>query len=134
MPVLAECSEALADGVRDLRGLWRSTTPGFDHVERIEQCGNRTVVTAGGVIHDFFTDGTVANGSRDIEPPSCVNTWVSIEWEDGVMKFHPFGLPYTIVTREKHNDQVVWYYPRLGEVRMERICEVPEQHRTRTSS
>lgn len=134
MPVLAHCSEPLDEGVADLRGLWRSISPGFDHVERIEQCGNRSVVTAAGVIHDFITDGSVANGSRDIERPTCMNTWVSIEWEDGVMKFHPFGLPYTIVTRQREGDQLVWYYPVIGEVRMERICEVPESFRLRRRS
>lgn len=134
MPILANCREPLAEGVVDLRGLWRSTAPpGFDHVERIEQCGNRTVVTAGGIIHDFFTDGTLANGSRDIEPPSCINTWVAIDWEDEVMEFHPFGLPYTIVTRQLHNDQLVWNYPRIGEVRMDRICQVPPAHATRSA-
>ncbi len=135
MPVLANCTEPLATGVVDIRGLWRSTSPaGFDHVERIEQCGNRAVVTAGGIIHDFITDGTLANGSRDIEPPSCANTWVAIDWEDGVMKFHPFGLPYTIVTRELQSAQLVWNYPRIGEVRMERICEIPPTHATRSAS
>lgn len=127
MPVLAECREPLAPGVRDLRGLWRSVSPeGFDHVERIEQCGNRTVVTAGGIIHDFFTDGTLANGSRDIEPPSCMNTWVAIEWRDGVLSFRPFGLPFTIVTRERRDERLFWHYPKFGEVQMERICSVPE--------
>jgi hypothetical protein len=129
MPVLANCREPLAPGVVDLRGLWRSVSQGFDHVERIEQCGNRTVVTSSGIIHDFYTDGTVANGSRDIEPPSCMNTWVSIEWEDEVMQFHPFGLPYVIVTRERQGEQLVWHYPRVGEVRMERICKVPPAQR-----
>ena len=129
MPVLADCTEPLADGVADLRGLWRSTWPaGFDHVERIEQCGNRTVVTSAGVIHDFITDGTLANGSRDIEPPSCMNTWVAIDWQDGVQKYHPFGLPFTIVTRERQGDTLVWHYPKFGEVRMERICKVPAAH------
>jgi hypothetical protein len=128
MPVLAECREPLAEGVVDLRGLWRSVTDGFEHVERIEQCGNRTVVTSSGIIHDFITDGTIAHGSRDIEPPSCMNTWVSIEWEDKVMKFHPFGLPLVIVTRERQGEQVVWHYPNYGEIRMERICAVPGQN------
>ena len=127
MPVLAACREPLAPGVVDLRGLWRSLTPGKSHVERVEQCGNRTVVVAGGVIHDFVTDGTLANGSRDIEPPSCLNTWVSIEWQNDVLKFHPFGLPYAIVTRRLDGDQLVWTYPGKGEVRMERICSVPDQ-------
>lgn len=132
MPVLANCTEPLANGVADLRGLWRSTSPAdLDHVERVEQCGNRTVVTAAGIIHDFIADGTVANGSRDIQPSGCMNTWVAIDWENGVQKYHPFGLPYTIVTRERQNEELVWHYPAIGEVRMERICAVPREHRTR---
>jgi len=131
LPILAACTEPLAPGVVDLRGLWRSVTEGVDHVERIEQCGNRTVITAAGIIHDFLTDGTLSNGSRDIEPPGCMNTWASIDWREDVMHFHPFGLPYTIVTREMQQDQLVWHYPRLGEVRMERICRIPEEHRHR---
>ena len=67
MPVLDGCTEPLAEGVVDLRGLWRGRAGDRDHVERIEQCGNRTVVTAAGIIHDFVTDGTLRNGSRDIE-------------------------------------------------------------------
>jgi hypothetical protein len=53
------------------------------------------------------------------------------EWEDEVMKFHPFGLPYAIVTRERDGKQVVWHYPRIGEVRMKRICVVPGPFRAR---
>ena len=71
MPVLADCGEPLAEGVVDMRGLWLAHTGWVGHVERIEQCGNRTVVTSSGVIHDFRTDGTLANGSRDIEPHSA---------------------------------------------------------------
>ena len=131
MPVLAECTEPLAEGVEDLRGLWRGIDGSRDHVERIEQCGNRTVVTTAGIIHDFHTDGTLKNGSRDIEPPRCINTWVAIEWEDGVMKFRPLDLPFVVVTRQMQNDQLVWSYPGERELRMNRICRVPETHRTR---
>jgi len=126
MPILASCSEPLAPDAVDMRGLWQAYTGLVGHVERIEQCGNRTVVTAGGVIHDFRTDGTLANGSRDIEPPLCINTFVSIDYRDGVMNFHPFGLPYTIVTRRMDGEELVWTYPRIeGEVRMRRICKLP---------
>jgi hypothetical protein len=84
------------------------------------------VVTSSGIIHDFRTDGTLANGSRDIEPPSCVNTFVSIDYRDGVMEFHPFGLPATIVTRRMDGDELLWTYPAIeGEVRMRRICRLP---------
>lgn len=129
MPILADCREPLAAGVVDLRGLWFAQDgPLPGHVERIEQCGDRTIVTAGGVIHDFRTDGTLARGSRDIEVPFCVNTWVSMEWVDEVLHFHPFGLPYTIVTRRREGDELVWTYPRFdGEIRMKRICRVPDR-------
>ena len=125
MPVLDDCTEPLAEGVVDIRGLWRGRAGDRDHVERIEQCGNRTVVTAAGIIHDFVTDGTLRNGSRDIEPPRCMNTWVAIEWHQGILQFRPFGLPFVLVTRELQDGDLVWNYPGVGEVRMERICRVP---------
>jgi hypothetical protein len=126
MPVLANCSEPLAPDAVDMRGLWQAASGLPGHIERIEQCGNRVVVTSSGVIHDFRTDGTLKNGSRDIEPPSCINTYVSIDYQDRVMSFHPFGLPFTIVTRRMEKDELVWSYPRIKEeVRMNRICYLP---------
>jgi len=134
-PVLASCTEPLAPGVADLRGLWQAHTGLVGHVERIEQCGDRTVVTAAGIIHDFRTDGTLANGSRDIEPPTCMNTFVSIDWDDGVMNFHPFGLPVTVVTRRMEGDELVWTYTAIeGEVRMKRICRLPADKIERSPS
>lgn len=130
MPVLAACTEPLADGVVDMRGLWLAETGAVGHVERIEQCGDRTVVTSSGIIHDFHTDGTLANGSRDIEPPRCMNTLVSIEFNDeGVMEFNPFGLPFTVVTRRMDGDTLVWTYPAIeGDTRMNRICKLPDRY------
>ena len=130
LPVLAGCTEPLADGVVDMRGLWLAETGAVGHMERIEQCGNRTVVTSSGIIHDFHTDGTLANGSRDIEPPRCINTLVSIAFNDeGVMEFSPFGLPVTIVTRRMDGDSLVWTYPAIdGDTRMKRICKLPDRY------
>lgn len=125
MPVLGTCTEPLAADASDLRGLWRSTDPARPHVERIEQCGDRVVVTTAGIIHDFRTDGTVANGSRDIEPPSCMNTWVAIEWREDVLAFRPFGGPVVAVTRRLDGGELLWTYPRQAPMRMERICRVP---------
>jgi len=46
------------------------------------------------------------------------------------MTFHPFGLPATIVKRWMEADELVWTYPAIeGEVRMRRICELPEEAR-----
>ncbi len=130
MPVLAECTEPLAPDVVDMRGLWLAETGVPGHVERIEQCGDRTVVTSTGIIHDFHTDGTLANGSRDIEPPRCMNTLVSIQFNsEGVMEFSPFGLPFTIVTRRMDGDTLVWTYPAVeGDVRMKRLCKLPDRY------
>jgi hypothetical protein len=130
MPVLAECTEPLADDVVDMRGLWLAETGNVGHVERIEQCGDRTVITSTGIIHDFHTDGTLANGSRDIEPPNCLNTLASIQMNDeGVMEFSPFGLPVTIVTRRMDGDTLVWTYPAIdGDIRMKRLCKLPDRY------
>lgn len=127
MPILANCTEPLSDDAVDMRGLWQAYTGKPGHVERIEQCGNRTVVTSTGVIHDFRTDGTLKNGARDISGPECLNIFVAIGYEDGVMKFRPFGLPKTIVTRRMEGDELVWTYPMIdGDVRMKRICKLPQ--------
>src|SRR5438552_1907051 len=77
-PILAGCTEPLTPHAPDLRGTWRADAVTIDgvtaparhrlwrHVERIEQCGNRVVVTAGGVIHDMRADGTVEHGVDDV--------------------------------------------------------------------
>ena len=59
-PVLAGCTEPLVAGAADLRGLWATASvadgagrslgpdhPVLRHVERVEQCGDRVVITAG---------------------------------------------------------------------------------------
>jgi len=138
MPVLANCREPIAAGIPDMRGLWQSYS-GYEggteeHVERIEQCGDRIVVTSSGIIHDFHADGTLENGSRDTEGPTnnCVNTWASIDVdENGVLNFHPFGISsVTVVRRWLEGDELRWKYPKFSDVvRMRRICTVPAEHR-----
>ena len=66
MPILAECTEPLAEGVVDMRGLWLGVSGRVGHLQRIEQCANRVVVTAHGIIHDFRVDGTLKNGARAV--------------------------------------------------------------------
>ena len=59
LPILAECTEPLAEGADDIRGLWRAVSGRHsEHIERIEQCGNRTVITTGGIIHDYGPNAT----------------------------------------------------------------------------
>ena len=56
----------LAEGVVDMRGLWHGVSGRIGHLERIEQCGNRVVVTAYRTIHDFRVDSTLKNRARDV--------------------------------------------------------------------
>jgi hypothetical protein len=77
-PILAGCTEPLVDGAPDLRGMWKAIDVmvndapappehrAWRHFQRIEQCGDRIVITAGGVIHDMRADGTVENGVHDV--------------------------------------------------------------------
>ena len=134
MPILQDCREPIAEGFPDMRGLWLSYEGLEGHMERIEQCGDRFVVTTHGIIHDFHADGTLKNGSRDTEGAtnSCANTWASMHVDaDGVLNFHPFGISsITIVKRWMEGDELRWKYPRIDEVvKMKRICKVPDKQR-----
>ena len=64
-PVLAGCDEPLVEGAPDLRGVWRvEKGPLKGHVERVEQAGDRVVITAAGIIHDMFVNGTLEGGGQ----------------------------------------------------------------------
>jgi hypothetical protein len=128
MPVLVECREPLDDDAADLRGLWFFSYGNSTHVERIEQCGNRVVITSGGVIHDMRTDGTLANGVNDISGVESIQGCrirVSATWEDGALVFHPWGLG-TAVRRIIVDGQLALTHFALGTTILgDRICYVP---------
>ncbi|NJN50863.1 MAG: hypothetical protein HC809_02835, partial [Gammaproteobacteria bacterium] len=65
LPILAACTEPLVEGAADIRGLWQEV--GGGHVERIEQCGRRTVVTSSGIIHDYGPNSTLGENTNDTE-------------------------------------------------------------------
>ena len=134
MPILAGCSEPLPDGTADFRGLWkiRAGSPGLPgHFERIEQCGNRFVVTGGGAVHDMTTDGKLAGASNDVLPrrlgpfDHCIRTTATTKWVEGRLQFYAMGLVH-VVTRYMEDGEYKWDYPRLGTTTMERICKLPE--------
>ena len=120
-PVLAGCSEALADGAPDLRGTWEVVEvsvegqlvaghPVVGHAQRIEQCGDRLVVTAGGIIHDMRCDGTTAHGVHDVaEFDKETPITVAASYEDGVHVLRPEGLPIE-VKRWRVGDDMIWDY------------------------
>ncbi len=121
-PVLAGCTDALAPGAPDLRGTWEVVAveadgapapaghPAYGHVQRVEQCGDRLVVTGGGIIHDMRCDGTEANGVHDVaEFDKATPITVVATYEQGVHVLRPVGIPIE-VTRRREGDDMIWTY------------------------
>ena len=123
MPILSECTEPLAEGVVDMRGLWLGISGRVGHLERIEQCGNRVVVTAYRTIHDFRVDGTLKNGARDVGVV-CNNFSTAIHFDEGVMVFRLFDL-FDAVSRRMEGDNMIFNFIDGGDTETERICRYP---------
>jgi hypothetical protein len=136
-PVLAGCDEPLVAGAPDLRGLWRvvdvdwrlgdppDPIPVADHVERIEQAGDRICVTSEGVIHDMRADGTEANGVHDVAAVGGREIHVIATYEDGAHVLRPIGLPGVEVTRRLDGDVLVWTYGPMFTARLRRLDATP---------
>jgi hypothetical protein len=132
-PILARCNEPLAREAPDLRGLWKTRTaeingelapeehPIRQHVERIEQCGDRVVVTSSGVIHDMRADGTLANGVNDVSALNFQPIRVAATFEGGALVLRPDGVEGFEVTRARDGAELVWHYGPTILVRLERI-------------
>jgi hypothetical protein len=132
-PILAGCTEPVAPDAPDLRGTWRTVSVEVDgapapadhrayrHVERVEQCGDRLVVTADGVIHDMRCDGTEEHGVHDVAGVDFTTPiTVVATYEAGVHVLRPVGLPGVEVTRRRDGEHLVWTY--LGfTARLERV-------------
>jgi hypothetical protein len=88
--------------------------PLSNHVERVEQCGDRVVVTAQGVIHDMRADGTLENGVDDVAAARLdQRIRVAAVFNGGRLELHPFGIEQgrpPLVTREIVNGEMVWNY------------------------
>lgn len=134
MPILAACTEPLSPGAPDLRGLWQAYEGAIGHVERIEQCGDRVVITSSTIIHDMRADGTLRNGANDINPNGCFRIWAAADYIDGALVLQPFGQSLVTVTRRIADDELVWGYPSIGVTRMKRICALPDQKYRRRAS
>jgi hypothetical protein len=131
-PILADCREALSDGAPDLRGLWSVVAvtvdgspvpdhPATGHTQRIEQCGDRLVVTAGGIIHDMRCDGSEENGVHDVaEFDHRTPITVVASYEKGVHVLRPVGLAGIEVTRRRDGDEMIWNYVGF-EARLTRV-------------
>ncbi|MDG1441088.1 MAG: hypothetical protein P8R02_00220 [Pseudomonadales bacterium] len=139
LPILAECTEPLPAGADDIRGLWRGVEGGHvGHVERIEQCGSRVVVTASGIIHDSGPNSTAGLTTNDTEGSIgftinnreyCARSSASMVWNEGVLDFHVFGWGPVVVRRYMDGDQLIWEYADGSTTRMDRLCELPADQR-----
>jgi hypothetical protein len=150
-PVLAACTEPLARGAPDLRGLWKTLraerggkrVPAGDriyaYVERIEQCGDRIVDMGGGTIADARADGTLKNGDHDVSAfdyKTRIN--VIATYESGVFVLRPVfipwipvGIPGIEVTRQLDSEgHMVWIRPDLGHIKvtLERIGKATDPY------
>ena len=116
---------ATVPGAPDLRGLWKAIQvegaegplpehPLNNHVERVEQCGNRVVVTSEGVIHDMRADGTLENGVNDVAAARLgQRIRVAALFNDGRLDLYPFGAETgrgPFVTREIVDGKMIWKY------------------------
>ena len=109
-PVLADCNEPLPGGLVDLRGVWECYEGPFKgHVERIEQCGNRVVITGGYMLHDMRADGTLENGVNDINEMSGEELHVAGLFEDGRLNLRLNG-ETLVVSRRLEGDDLIWVY------------------------
>ena len=89
-PVLAGCDEPLAEGAVDMRGVWRAYRgPMKGHLERVEQAGDRVVITAGGVVHDMHTTGRTEDGVDDVAGPTGARISVAAKFEKGRLNLRP---------------------------------------------
>ena len=134
MPILAGCTEPLPPGATDMRGLWaiKDGSAGRQgHFERIEQCGNRFVVTSSGFIHDATTDGKLAGASNDVTRRDfgsfslCLRSSATTRWVDGRLHFYALGLVH-VVTRYMEDGEYKRDFPEFGTTTMKRICKLPK--------
>jgi len=139
LPILAACTEPLPAEADDIRGLWRGVSGGHvGHVERIEQCGSRVVVTTSGLIHDYGPNSTGGLNTNDTEgsvlftlrgEEHCLRTSASMIWEDKTLNFYAFGWGPRVVRRYLDGDELIWEYLDGSVTRMERLCRLPEEHK-----
>ena len=140
-PILSQCTEPLSESADDIRGLWRAASGKIGHVERVEQCGSRVVITAAGLIHDAGPNSSAGRTTDDTEgsvlftigdKEYCNRTSADMVWNNKVLDFHVFGWGPVVVRRYREGEQLVWEYADGSITQMNRICYLPENHRKPT--
>ena len=138
LPVLRECTEPLPEGAADIRGLWVGVSGRVGHVERVEQCGARVVVTTSGLIHDSGPNSTGGFNTDDTEgsvlftmgdKAFCPRSSAGVFWNNGILDFRVLGWGPVVVRRYRDGEQMVWEYADGSVTHLDRLCELPPQHR-----
>ena len=138
LPILGECTEPLPEGADDIRGLWVGIEDHAGHVERVEQCGSRTIVTSSGLIHDYGPNSTAGLNTNDTEgsvlftigdTEYCNRTSASMIWNKDVLDFHVFGWGPVVVRRYMEGEQLIWEYVDGSVTRMNRLCQLPKSYK-----
>lgn len=138
LPILRECTEPLPEDADDIRGLWIGVTGKVGHVERVEQCGARVVITSSGIIHDSGPNSTGGYNSNDTEGGTlftigkqayCPRTSAGMFWNHGVLDFKVFGWGPVVVKRYMSGKQLVWEYADGSVTKMDRLCQLPAAHK-----
>ncbi len=123
-PLLAGCDAPIVAGAPDLRGTWRAVAveqngkliaghPLSAHVERIEQCGDRVVITSAPIIHDMRADGTLDHGVDDVAAVNFAPIRVAAVFCEGRLDLHPGGYDPAkpaLVSRWIADDALIWKY------------------------
>jgi hypothetical protein len=134
-PFLAGCDDPLPAGAPDLRGTWKTVDasapdgsalpadhPIRSHVERIEQAGDRVIVTSSGVVHDMVADGSYERGVNDVMAADFTTPIsVAATFQDGALVLRPRDQDGVEVRRWREGPQLVWRYHTLFEARLERV-------------
>ena len=108
-PLLTGCREPLPSGVPDLRGVWKVHKGMMrGNVERIEQAGDRVVITSRHIVHDMRADGVLEHGVHDVSPVG-EEIRVMAEFRNGRLDLRPNG-GRVMVTRYLDGDEMVWRY------------------------
>ena len=51
-------------------------------------------------------------------------------WEDDILNFYVFGWGPKVVRRYRDGENLIWEYADGSVNRMERLCQLPEEHKT----
>ena len=125
-PILSGCDEPIVPEAPDLRGVWQVFKgPLKGHIERVEQAGNRVVVTGGGVIHDMYADGTLDGGVNDVHADKKERISVAARFEKSRLNLYPGGRKIALVTRYLDGEEMIWRYgPYKNHLRRLKFSEI----------